>query len=239
MADENRARGFEVDAVAFDLDGTLLDTIRDLAAAVNGLLAEDGRPALAEDTIRDLVGRGMPNLLHRALALAGAPGATDAEMAVVLVRYQAIYGGLLGRHTLPFPGVIAGLDRMRAAGFRLAVVTNKATRFVLPHLELARISTYFDVIVGGDDAPRKKPDAAPLLLAAERLGVAAPHLLMVGDSDNDVAAARAAGCPVLVVPYGYSEGLPVQSLGSDGIVDSLAAVADLVVLRAGTHATPT
>jgi phosphoglycolate phosphatase len=214
-----------MDAVVFDLDGTLLDTIHDLAAAVNALLAELGLAALPKAVIRDLVGKGMANLLRRALALAGAPSETEDLLAARLIRYQEIYGGLLGRETRLYPGVVAGLDMMRAAGLKLAVVTNKATRFVRPHLDHARITQYFDVIVGGDDAAKKKPDAAPLHFAAERLRVSPLRLLMVGDSANDVDAARATGCPVVVVPYGYSEGIPVQNLGSDGIFDSLAAVA--------------
>jgi len=221
-------RLFVVDAAAFDLDGTLLDTIHDLAAAVNQLLTEVGRAALPKDTIRDLVGKGMANLLDRALTLTGAPAQTEPESAALLVRYQEIYASVLGRESRLFPGVVSGLTRMRDAGLRLAVVTNKATRFVRPHLDQARIASYFDVVIGGDDAARKKPDAAPLQLAAGRLRVPPERMLMVGDSGNDVEAARAAGCPVLIVPYGYSEGLPVQSLDSDGIVDSLDAVADLV-----------
>ena len=228
MADAGVLRRFDVDAVAFDLDGTLLDTIHDLAAAVNSLLARGGWTVLPKDTIRDLVGKGMPNLLRRALALAGAPAQGEAAMASLLAEYQGIYGELLGRETVLYPGVVDGLARIRAGGFKLAVVTNKATRFVRPHLDQAAIGGYFDAIVGGDDATRKKPDAAPMYLAAERLGVAPSRMLMVGDSGNDVDAARAAGCPVLVVPYGYSEGLPVQNLGGDGIVDSLADVAAIL-----------
>jgi phosphoglycolate phosphatase len=228
LRDAGAARVFAVDAIAFDLDGTLLDTIDDLAAAVNALLHELRLQPLPQPTIRDLVGKGMSNLLARALALAGAPPLADVEREALLARYQHIYGGLLGRHTRPFPGMEEGLARMRKDGFGLAVITNKATRFVRPHLEAAGIAAYFDVVIGGDDAPRKKPDAAPMLLAAQRLGVAPERLLMVGDSGNDVAAARAAGCPVLVVPYGYREGHAVQDLAADGIVDSIAAVADCV-----------
>ena len=228
MRDAGAARVFAVDAIAFDLDGTLLDTIDDLAAAVNALLHELRLSPLPQATIRDLVGKGMSNLLARALALVGAPPLADVEREELLARYQHIYGGFLGRHTRPFPGMEEGLTRLRQEGFQLAVVTNKATRFVRPHLEAAGIAAYFAVVIGGDDAPRKKPDAAPMLLAAQRLGVVPGRLLMVGDSGNDVAAARAAGCPVLVVPYGYREGLAVQDLAADGIVDSIAAVADCV-----------
>ncbi|MFO1399379.1 MAG: phosphoglycolate phosphatase [Burkholderiales bacterium] len=227
MAEADPRATYAVDGVAFDLDGTLLDTIYDLAAAVNALLAELGHAPLPVATVRDLVGKGMPHLLQKALALRGADADERATLAH-LPRYQAIYGALLGNETRIFPGVREGLQRMRDAGFRLAVVTNKATKFVAPHLDRAGIASFFDAVVGGDDPVRKKPDAAPMLLAAERLGVAPARLMMVGDSGNDVASARAAGCPVLVVPYGYTEGLPVQSLGADGIVDSLAVVADLV-----------
>ncbi|MFO1415484.1 MAG: phosphoglycolate phosphatase [Burkholderiales bacterium] len=227
MAEADPRATYAVDGVAFDLDGTLLDTIHDLAAAVNALMVELGHAPLPVATVRDFVGKGMPNLLQRALAMRGAP-ADEAAVLAHLPRYQAIYGALLGRETLLFPGVVEGLTRMRDAGLKLAVVTNKATKFVQPHLDRAGIAPFFDAIVGGDDAVRKKPDAAPMLLAAERLGVAPSRLMMVGDSGNDVASARAAGSPVLVVPYGYTEGRPVQSLGADGIVDSLVVVAELV-----------
>jgi phosphoglycolate phosphatase len=229
---------FAVDAVAFDLDGTLLDTVHDLAAAVNAWLAEQALPTLPTVTVRDLVGKGIEHLLGAALTLVGAPAQDAAKFKAQVARYHAIYGELLGRESVLFPGVTEGLARLQADGFRLAVVTNKATRFVAPHLELAGIAGYFDAIVGGDDAVRKKPDAAPMHLCAARLGVATQRLLMVGDSGNDVAAARAAGCPVLVVPYGYREGLPVQNLSADGIVDSCVELA-LRVRRAPNASVPT
>jgi phosphoglycolate phosphatase len=220
-----------VAAIAFDLDGTLLDTIHDLAAAVNALLAEQGHAPLPKREIRDLVGKGMGNLVRRALAKATgmSPAAIgDDELASALARYQALYAARLGRETLPFPGMREGLDRLAAMGFPLAVITNKASRFVRPHLEQAGIAGYFAQVVGGDDLPAKKPDPAPLLHVAAGFGIAPAELLMVGDSVNDALAARAAGCPVLVLPYGYNEGEPVQNLDVDGIVPSLLAVADRV-----------
>jgi phosphoglycolate phosphatase len=219
------SRVFAVDAVAFDLDGTLLDTVHDLAAAVNLLLGELGLSPLPVDAVRSMVGKGVADLLAKALTRARGAPPRDGEVADLLPRYGQGYASMLGRQTQLFPGVVAGLNRMREAGFALAVITNKATRFVQPHLAHAGIAGYFDTVVGGDDAVAKKPDAAPLLLAAARLGVAPARMLMVGDSVNDVAAARAAGSPVLVVPYGYNEGAPVQTLAADGIVDSLDAIA--------------
>ena len=228
MDSANERRIFAVDAVAFDLDGTLLDTVRDLAAAVNLLLAELGHAPLSAEVVRDLIGKGAADLIGKSLAHARGAPSRDGEGAALLPRYQQGYASVLGRQTRLFPGVRSGLGRMHDAGFRLAVITNKATRFVRPHLEHAGIAHFFDVVVGGDDAAAKKPDPAPLLLAAQRLGVAPARMLMVGDSVNDVAAARAAGSPVVVVPYGYNEGAPVQTLAADGIVDSLEAVADRI-----------
>jgi phosphoglycolate phosphatase len=215
--------------VAFDLDGTLLDTIHDLAAAVNALLRERGWAALPKEAVRDLVGKGMANLVGRAVEAARGTPPDAAEVASLLQRYQQLYAEQLGRETVLFPGVVEGLARMREAGLALAVVTNKASRFVAPHLEHAGIAHFFAAAIGGDDAPAKKPDPAPLALAARRLGIPLPQLLMVGDSVNDARAARAAGCPVLIVPYGYNEGQPVEALDCDGIVASLDEVADRVL----------
>jgi phosphoglycolate phosphatase len=225
------ARTFEVSAIALDLDGTLLDTIHDLAAATNALLTELGHAPLPKEAIRALVGKGIANLVRRSLALArGVPAdAVDADaLADALPRYQAHYAAVLGRETRPFPGISEGLLRLRAMGFPLAIVTNKPTRFVQPHLEHAGIAQSFALVVGGDTLPTRKPEAGPLLHVAAAFGIPPARLLMVGDSVNDVEAARAAGCPVLVLPYGYNEGRPVQSLDADGIVPSLAAVADRV-----------
>jgi len=218
----------DVAAIAFDLDGTLLDTIHDLAVAINVLLAECGYPTLPKDAIRGMVGKGIANLVERAIVRASgtapdAPALTDA-----LERYYVHYAAQLGRETRVFPGAIKGLERLAAMGVPLAVITNKAARFVRPHLVAAGMEPFFHVVIGGDDLPTRKPDAGPLLHVCAALGVPSRHLLMVGDSGNDVAAARAAGCPVLVVPYGYSEGTPVQDLGADGIVSSLDALAERV-----------
>ncbi len=217
-------RCFDVDAVAFDLDGTLLDTVHDLALAVNRLLADLGHAPLATATVRDLVGKGMASLLRKALLRSRGHAPDDAEVAALLPRYQAHYEDVLGHETDAFPGLVEMLDTLKADGYRLAVVTTKATRFVRPHLSKAGILHYFDALVGGDDAHAKKPDPAPLLLVAQRLGIPVGRILMVGDSINDAQAARAAGCPVVLVPHGYNEGEPVQGLDCAGIVPSLAGV---------------
>jgi phosphoglycolate phosphatase len=221
----------EVSAIAFDLDGTLLDTVHELAAAINAVLGERGHPPLSTEAVGAMVGKGMANLVRRALAVATgvSPEAIDeAEAKDALVRYQAHYASRLGRETQLFPGMVPGLSRLRKMGIPLAVITNKATRFVRPHLAAAGIESYFAVVIGGDDLPTKKPDPAPLRHVATFFGISPGRLLMVGDSGNDVEAARGAGCPVLVVPYGYREGKPVRALEADGIVGSVDDVADLV-----------
>jgi phosphoglycolate phosphatase len=224
-------RVIDVSAIAFDLDGTLLDTVHDLSAAVNALLAELGHPPLSKDAVRAMIGKGLVNLVRRVLARATgvAPDAVEgAKIKDALVRYEAHYATQLGRGTLAFPGMAEGLARLSAMGVPLAIITNKSTRFVRPHLALAGIEQLFGIVVGGDDLPTKKPDPGPLMHVAAALGVPIRRLLMVGDSINDVLAARAAGCPVLVVPYGYNEGEPVRNLDADGIVPTLTAVADRI-----------
>jgi len=229
----SEARIFEVGAIAIDLDGTLLDTIGDIAGALNRLLDELGCEALPEDEIRSMVGAGMAHLVRSALArVTGvSPEAIeDAEVKDALGRYKGHYAAQLGMATRSFPGMREGLERLAAMRIPLAVVTNKPKRFVRPHLAQAGIEPYFALVLGGDDLPVKKPDRGVLLHAAAALGVGPDRLLMVGDSAIDVQAARAAGCPVLLVPYGYAIGRPVHALEPDGIVASLAEVAERVRL---------
>ena len=213
---------FDVDAVAFDLDGTLLDTVHDLAASVNLLLVENSMRALPQAQVRDLVGKGIGNLISRSVTIVRGDSPGPVELATLLARYEEIYAAELGRRTQPYEGMIEALHALRAVGIKLAVVTNKLARFIEPHLRLAGIVDLFDATVGAGDAPARKPDRAPLDLAARRMGVDVARMLMVGDSINDVQAARAAGCPTVVVPYGYREGMSVEALGADAIVASLA-----------------
>jgi phosphoglycolate phosphatase len=219
-----------VSAVTLDLDGTLLDTIPDIAAAANLMLAELGRTPIALETIRIFVGKGIPRLVERTLA-ADVHGriADDALKAQALEIFERHYRATNGRHTLVYPGVREGLDLLKAQSFPLACVTNKSTRFTLPLLDMVGFSRYFEHVVGGDTLPVKKPDPAPLLHASEALGVAAADMLMIGDSVNDTRAARAAGCPVFCVTYGYNEGRDVRELDTDAIVGSLVDATSLIV----------
>ena len=217
-----------VQAVTIDLDGTLLDTIPDLAAAANAMLAELGRPALELERIRTFVGKGIPKLVERTLA-AGANGPIEPALAQrALEIFERHYLSLNGRHTTIYPGVREGLRRFREQEFPLACVTNKSRRFTLPLLDMIGLKACFAHVVCGDTLTRKKPDPAPLLHACQALEVEPRHMLMIGDSMNDTQAARAAGCPVFCVTYGYSEGVDVRDLDSDALVGSLLDAAALI-----------
>ena len=206
-------------ALLFDLDGTLVDSVPDLAAAVNKLLAELGRPALGEARIAAMVGDGVAKLVERALAASGA----GIPLPAALDRFLAFYEAEPTRLTRPYPGVPGVLAELAAAGWRLAVCTNKperATRAVLGGLGLDR---FFGVVLGGDSLAARKPDPAPLLLALDRLGSASADAAMIGDHRNDVLAARAAGMPVIFARYGYG----AATLGHeapDAVIDSFATL---------------
>ncbi len=156
----------------------------------------------------------------------------DAPFARALGRFEAAYLARVADRSRPYPGVVEGLERLRAARLPLGCVTNKASRFTLPLLAATGLSAYFGTVVSGDQVERKKPEPDALLLAARRLGVDPRHTLVIGDSGNDVKAARAAGCPVVVVPYGYREGVPVEALGADAVVQSVEAAAGWITMAA-------
>ena len=210
--------------ILFDLDGTLIDSAPDLQTAANVLLTEAGRPPLSLAQVMQMVGDGMPSLIRRAFAATGAP-TTEADMPGLLRRFRAAYAEPAGGHrTIVYPGVAEALAEFKAEGLRLAVCTNKveaAAVDILDHLGLAH---HLDAVVGPDTVPAQKPDPAHLHAALARLGVAPEHAVMVGDGPNDVAAARAAGLPVLLVTYGYRLCRTAADLRADAMADRFADV---------------
>jgi len=218
-----------VKAVLLDLDGTLLDTVLDLHAAADAMLADLGRPPVAVGDIRAYVGRGIPNLVKRILA--GALEAADDPApppAEALDSFKRHYAEFNGRASRPFPGVMEGLAALKARALPLGVITNKAQAFALPLLERTGLMPFMDVVVGGDLLPRPKPDPMPLVWACGRLGVSPADTLLVGDSVHDFKAGRAAGCRVFLVPYGYNEGQDVRKLDADAIVATLFDATSLI-----------
>jgi phosphoglycolate phosphatase len=212
-----------VKAVIFDLDGTLVDSAGEIAAALNATLAEVDRAPLARREVEALIGRGVRVLVERALRIARVNG---ASLDQAVARFEAHYAANVGRHASLFPGVRDGLERLRAAGIPMAVVTNKPRYFTEHLLRSLEIDRFFAATVAGDDGIARKPAGDMLVAAARHLGVDMDSVLMLGDSENDIDAARDAGCVVWCVPYGYNEGRPPESLSCDRLVRSVQEAAE-------------
>ena len=204
-----------------DLDGTMVDTVGDFEQALARTLADLALPPVDRAFIARTVGRGSMHLLKNTLArVGGAPELLDSAWT----HYQRHYADINGRHAEVYPGVREGLAAMRVRGWKLACVTNKPRAFALALLEAKGLRPLLEHVFGGDSFERQKPDPLPLVRTCEALGTAPAHTLMVGDSRNDCEAARAAGCPVVLVSYGYNHGEPVADARPDLVIDSLAAL---------------
>jgi phosphoglycolate phosphatase len=218
-----------VDAACIDLDGTLLDTIPDLAAAANAMLGDLDLAPLPQEDIRRFVGKGAEVLIQRTLAAAGAPSLPeDPRYEAARARFYANYRLLNGSAADIYDGVRDGLDGLARLGLKLACVTNKPVEFIAPLLQRFDIEGFFDFAIGGDSLPFKKPHPGQLLEACRRWSLPPARVLAVGDSINDAEAARAAGMLVYLVPYGYNEGRPVEAADVDGIVSSLSELPGLI-----------
>jgi phosphoglycolate phosphatase len=214
--------------VLIDLDGTLVDSVPDLAFCVDEMMRRLGRPPHGEARVRDWVGNGVERLTKRALLgqLDGEPEAEEFALAYPL--FLDLYAARTSQDSRLYPGVLEGLAWLREEGFKLGCVTNKAARFTLPLLENLGIRGYFGIVISGDSLPAKKPDPLPLLHAAEFFGVQAEQALLVGDSMSDVKAARAAGFQIVCVSYGYNHGEDIRLSRPDAVIDSLAELAGLL-----------
>lgn len=217
-----------VKVIMIDLDGTLLDTAEDLALAANLMLKDLGMPEQATSTIRSYIGKGIQKLVKRTLTgqLDGKPDA--ALFAKALPIYEQHYANNLSVNTRPYPGVVEGIKAMQQAGFKLACITNKAEAFTLPLLRATELHDQFEIILSGDSLPKKKPDPMPLIHICKHFDAQPHEALLIGDSLNDAIAARAAGCHVFCVPYGYNEGRNVYELDCDAIVESLLDASKLI-----------
>lgn len=213
-------------ALLLDLDGTILDTARDLMTATNRTLAELGRPEVDEARVRGWIGDGVRALVRSALEATG--GADGAALEEAHERFMVHYGQCFADESAPFPGVVEVLAKAREAGVPAAVITNKAAAFTEPLLEATGLRPYLAVVVSGDTVANKKPDPEPVRHALEAMGAEAGRSVLVGDSANDVNAGLAAGCQVVCVTYGYNRGADVHQLGADRVVETFAAVWDVV-----------
>jgi phosphoglycolate phosphatase len=215
-------------AAIIDLDGTMMDTAPDFLVAINAMRSELGLAPVGIPVVTRFVGKGTENLVRSILALDFTHDEATARYEQALEAYMRHYRAINGDHATLYEGVADGLRHMQQHGLRLACVTNKPIAFTLPLLEKAGLLPAFEVIYGGDSLPRKKPDPMPLLQVCADFSLAPHRVVAIGDSSNDAQAARAAGCPVLTVPYGYNHGQPIQDVDSDGIVETLLAAAQLI-----------
>jgi phosphoglycolate phosphatase len=201
-----------------DLDGTMVDTLGDFVVALNATLADLRLPAVGRAFIAETIGRGSEHLLRTTLATVGADAALYDD---AWARYQHHYRAINGEYANVFDGVVEGLEWLASQGLALACLTNKPTAFAQALLARKGLERHFRLVWGGDAFERRKPDPLPLLKACEALGTPPPVTLMVGDSSNDARAARAAGCPVVLVTYGYNHGQPVRDVDADAFVERL------------------
>ncbi len=214
--------------ILIDVDGTLVDSVPDLAYCVDEMMKQLGLPERGEHAVRHWVGNGVERLVKRAL-LNKLDGEPDPDLfARALPIFTALYAENTSKRSNLYAGVREGLDYFRQKNYRLGCVTNKAAEFTLPILRDLGVQDYFEVTICGDDTPRKKPDPLPLLTAADRMAVDPQQAMMLGDSQSDVKAARAAGFQVVCVSYGYNHGEDIRSFAPDAVIDSFTELQHLL-----------
>lgn len=220
--------GFKVKLVMFDLDGTLLNTAPEIANSANQMLVDLNMPALPYQEIKNFIGEGAPMLVKRCLMrqLNAEPDPNLFEQAKE--RFYLHYEGYAG-DSLPFDGVMQGLDVLKQREVKMACVTNKPEKFTLPLLQQSGLVHYFDMVVSGDTLGKKKPDPIQLHHICEKLNVMEPEAMLVGDSATDIAAAQAAGCFIVTVPYGYNQGHPIDETKVDAVIRSLEDLPSILI----------
>ena len=218
----------EPQMILIDVDGTLVDSVPDLAFCVDQMMLALGRAPHGEAKVRDWVGNGVERLCRRALVgqLEGEP--SDEDFARAYPLFLDLYAQNTSKRSCLYPGVREGLDYLKSRGYRLGCVTNKASQFTIPLLKDLGIYDEFGILVCGDTLPVKKPDPQPLLHAAEHFGVAAEASLMLGDSQSDVKAARTAGFQIVCMSYGYNHGEDIRDYRPDAVIDSMNELRGLV-----------
>jgi len=225
-----------VKMVLIDVDGTLVDSVPDLAFCVDEMMKALGMPLRGEASVRNWVGNGVERLVRRALtdSLDGEPD--DALFAKAYPIFLDLYADNTSKRSMLYPGVREGVDYLKASGYQLGCVTNKAAQFTEPLLKDLGVYDEFGIVVSGDTLPQKKPDPAPLLHAAKHFGVEPKDALMLGDSVSDVKAARAAGFQIICMSYGYNHGQDIRTANPDAVIDSMAELPTLLGPAVGRKA---
>ncbi|MGD8712635.1 MAG: phosphoglycolate phosphatase [Thiohalophilus sp.] len=214
--------------VLIDVDGTLVDSVPDLAYCVDEMMKRLDMPTHGEDKVREWVGNGVERLVRRALIgqLDGEPDEVLFEKAYPV--FLDLYVENTSKRSKLYPGVKEGLAYLKQSGYRLGCVTNKAEQFTVPLLKDLGVYDDFEIVVSGDTLPKKKPDPLPLLHVAEFFGVNPEQALMIGDSVSDVTAARAAGFQIVCMSYGYNHGMDIRKADPDAVIDSMAELPELL-----------
>ncbi len=225
---------FDIDALVFDLDGTMVDTRGDFVVALNAMLDDLHLPRIDAAFVAVTIGKGTAHLIRATLAQSQDAAGVDRLYEQAWARYLHHYGLINGKFSTVCAGVREGLAALHAAGYPMACLTNKPSAFAGPLLVNKGLAHFFSCVFGGDAFVRQKPDPFPLVKTCEALGSAPRRTLMVGDSVNDAQAARTAGCPVVLVTYGYNHGHTVDSVDSDAYVDSLEQLPGLLAPHATT-----
>ncbi len=213
---------FSPKLIMIDVDGTLVDSVPDLAYCVDETMKAIGKKPWGEAQVRHWVGNGVPKLVERSLTgeLEGTPDQVEYDQAYPI--FLELYSHNTSVRSCLYDGVKEGLDYMKAQGYTLGCVTNKAEQFTLPILKDLGIFDYFGIVVSGDTLSKKKPDPLPLLHSAEFFGIEPQHSLMLGDSVSDVKASRAAGFEIICMSYGYNHGNDIRDTNPDLVIDSMA-----------------
>ncbi len=214
--------------ILVDVDGTLVDSVPDLAYCVDEMMKQMDRPPYGEDMVRNWVGNGVERLVRRALIgqLDGEPDEVDFEKAYPI--FLELYTENTSKRSVLYPGIGEGLDFLKTAGYHLGCVTNKAAQFTIPLLKDLGIYDYFEIVISGDTLAKKKPDPLPLLHAAEHFAAKPANALMIGDSQSDVKAARAAGFRIICMSYGYNHGEDIRDYNPDAVIDSMSEIKGLL-----------
>jgi len=217
-----------VKMVLIDVDGTLVDSVPDLAYCVDEMMQRLDMPVRGEASVRNWVGNGVERLVRRALtnSLDGEPDDLLFDRAYPV--FLDLYADNTSKRSILYPGVEEGIAFLKSAGYKLGCVTNKAAQFTEPLLKDLGIYDNFSIVISGDTLPQKKPDPAPLLHAAEFFGVTPDEALMLGDSVSDVKAARAAGFQIICMSYGYNHGEDIRTANPDAVIDSMAELPELL-----------
>lgn len=214
--------------ILIDVDGTLVDSVPDLAYCVDEMMKQIGMPPHGEAKVREWVGNGVERLVRRALIgqLDGEPDEALFDKAYPI--FMDLYAENTSKRSNLYPGVKEGLEYLKSAGYKLGCVTNKAEQFTLPLLKDLGVYDYFSIVISGDTLAKKKPDPLPLLHAADYFSVKPEQSMMIGDSTSDVKASRAAGFQIICMTYGYNHGVDIRDENPDAVIDSMIELADLL-----------